>query len=201
MPARRRAHLLAVARSVAPEIDWREADVAASLPLRDGEAFDVVTCHQGLQFFADRAAGLRHMRQALGTGGRLAVGTWRPDEEFPFLLELRRIAERHMGPIQDRRHSLGDGEEIEKLLRDAGFRDVRSTTASHTVRFPDGAAFVRLNAIALVGMSAEAKTMSDDERERRVQTIVRDSADLLAGHSDANGLSYELASNVATASK
>ena len=41
--------MLAVARTVAPEIDWREGDVSA-LPVADGERFDVVLCQQGLQF-------------------------------------------------------------------------------------------------------------------------------------------------------
>src|SRR5262245_49759668 len=44
--------MLAVARAVAPRIDWREGD-AGTLPLRDGEQFDVVVCQQGLQFFPD----------------------------------------------------------------------------------------------------------------------------------------------------
>lgn len=191
--------MLAVARSVAPEVDWREGDASLSLPLVSGEAFDVVTCHQGLQFFADRAAGLREMRSALGSGGRLGVATWLPDEGFPLLRELRRVAERHVGPIVDRRHGLGDARELEALLRDAGFRDVRSTTATHTVRFEDGLTFVRLNAMAMVGMSAGAKAMSDEERARHVENIVDSSAELVARASDANGMTYEIGANVATA--
>src|SRR5437016_12184300 len=41
--------MLAVARAVAPSIDWREGN-ASALPLHDGEQFDVVVCQQGLQF-------------------------------------------------------------------------------------------------------------------------------------------------------
>ena len=47
--------LLAVARAVAPDIDWREGD-AGALPLADGEQFEVVLCQQGLQFFPDKPA-------------------------------------------------------------------------------------------------------------------------------------------------
>jgi hypothetical protein len=76
------------------------------------------------------------MRRALAAGGRLAVSTWRPDEEVPLCEELRHVAERHVGPISDRRHSLGDPGEA--LLRDAGFHDVWSKTLSRTIRFEDG---------------------------------------------------------------
>jgi len=47
--------MLAVARAVAPGIDWREGN-ASSLPLREREQFDVVVCRQGLQFFSDKPA-------------------------------------------------------------------------------------------------------------------------------------------------
>ena len=101
--------MLAVARRVAPAIDWREGD-AGVLPLGSDEQFDVVLCQQGFQFFQDRAAAARQMRRALVRGGRLGVSTWRPDEEFPLLRQLREIAERHLGPVDDRRHSLGEPE-------------------------------------------------------------------------------------------
>jgi hypothetical protein len=48
----------------------------------------VKACHQGFQFFADRAAAAREMRRALAGGGRPGIGTWRPDEEVPLGEEL-----------------------------------------------------------------------------------------------------------------
>jgi len=190
--------MLAVARRVGPAIDWREGD-AAALPLRDDERFDVVVCQQGMQFFPDRAAAAREMRRALGEGGRLAVSTWRPDAEVPVGEQLRRVAERHLGPISDRRHSLGDAGTLEAVLRDAGLHDVRSRTLSRTIRFQDGAVFVRLNAMALVGMSAASKDMADAERERVLMAIVRDSAGVLEAHTDESGFAYQLSTNLATA--
>ena len=87
--------MLAVARNVAPDIDWREGN-AASLPLNEGEQFDIVVCQQGLQFFTDKTAAIAQMRRALAEHGRLAVATWRSDEEMHFLRELRRVAEHHL---------------------------------------------------------------------------------------------------------
>lgn len=185
------APMLSVAREAGPDVEWREGN-AMALPLAEGEVFDVVTCQQGLQFFPDRDAAAREMFRTLVPDGRLAVSTWRPDEEFPFLRELRRIAERRLGPISDRRHSFGEAGAIERLLRDAGFRDVRSRSTNRTIHFADGAVFVRLNAWALVGMSEGGRELSEEERTRQLDAIVADSAELLRANSDQSGLSYEI---------
>ncbi len=190
--------MLAVARRVAPGIDWREGD-ARALPLGDDERFDVVVCQQGLQFFPDRLTAARQMHRALEARGSLAVSTWRPDEEIALVRELRRVAERHLGAVVDRRHSFGEAGPLEALLREAGFRDVRSKTLSRTIRFKDGSVFVRLNAIALVGMSTASKEMSDEERGRTVAAITRDSAEVVLPYTDETGLAFELSTNVATA--
>ena len=58
--------MLAVARGLpAPAgatIEWREGN-AIALTVPD-DAFDLVLCQQGLQFFSDRAAAVREMRRA-----------------------------------------------------------------------------------------------------------------------------------------
>lgn len=190
--------MLAVARSVAPDIHWREGS-ASELPLRGSEQFHVVCCHQGIQFFPDKPLAARQMRRALLSGGRVAVSAWRSDDEAPFGRELRLIAERHLGPITDRRHSFGDARALETLLGDAGFRDVRTQPVTRTVRFRDGAVFVRMNAMALVGMSDGSKSMTDDERDRVMAAILRDSDDTLRRYSDAHGLAYDIATTLAVA--
>jgi len=190
--------MIAMARSVAPDIDWRVGD-AGALPLEAGEQFDLVVCQQGLQFFPDRAAAAREMRRALAPKGRIVASTWRHDEELPVLHELRRIAERHLGPIADRRHAFGAPGPIEALLRDAGFHDVRTRTVARTIRFDDGAVFVRLNAMALIGMSPAAAQTGEEERERRLARIDEDSAGVVRAHTDAGGFRYEIAATLACA--
>jgi ubiquinone/menaquinone biosynthesis C-methylase UbiE len=189
------SQMLSVARRVAPTIDWREGN-AAALPLRDGERFDVVLCQQGFQFFPDQAAAARQMHRALVEGGRLAVSTWRPDEEFPLLRQLRSVAEQHVGPVIDRRHSLGDPGPVEACLREAGFHDVQSKRSTRSLRFRDGSVFVRLNAMALVSMSAASNTLGDEERQRLVAVITRDSAEIVRPHTDQADFAFELGTNV-----
>lgn len=190
--------MLAVARAVAPGIQWREGN-ASALPLRQDEHFDVVTCQQGLQFFPDKPAAAAQMRRALAKGGRLAVATWRSDEEIPFFRELRHVAERHLGAISDQRYSFGDAVPLETLLRDAGFNDVRSKVLSRTIRFEADVPFLRLNAMALVGMSSAGRAMSDAERRDLVEEIVSDSVPIQKAYTDGSTLAFELRTNLATA--
>lgn len=190
--------MLAVARSIAPEIVWREGR-AESLPLEPGEAFDVVTCHQGLQFFPDRPAAAREMRRALAPGGRLVVATWRPLEEAPLFLALHGVGARHLGPIHDQRHAYGDPRAIAGLLETAGFREPRVEILKRVIRFPDGGVLVRMNAMALLGMSAAAKSMSEEEKARVLGEIIRESAGVLPPFSHGAGLMFEISATVATA--
>lgn len=192
------ADMLAVARSLAPDIDWREGD-AARLPLRDGERFDIVVCQQGLQFVPDKRAAAAEMRRALAEGGRLAVETWRSDEEIPFFRELRRVAERRLGPVADQRYGYGDAAPLAALLREAGFRDIEVRTVSRTIRLPEGTPFLRMNAMALVGMSGAGKAMSGDDRKRVLEEIVSESASISGRYADGAELAFELPTNLATA--
>ena len=190
--------MLAVGRRVEPGIDWREGS-AVALPVPAGEAFDAIVCQQGLQFFPDRPAAAREMRRVAAPGGRVAISVWRSLDEAPFFRETHAIAERHLGPIVDQRHAFGDAAGIERLLVEAGFRDVRVEPVRRTIRFGDPAPFLHLNTMALVGMSPASKTMSDELRNQTVATIASESASLVPRFSDGEGLAFDLATNIATA--
>jgi len=192
------SEMLAVARALAPAIDWREGN-ASALPLRQGEQFDVVVCQQGVQFFPDKIAAAREMRRALADGGRLAVATWRADDEIPFMRELRRVAERHLGPVEDQRHGYGDAAALAALLWDAGFSEVRSRAISRIIRFPADTWFLRGNAMALVGMSAAGKAMDEQTRRGVVDAIVSESEPVRERYIDGSEIAFEFSTNLATA--
>jgi ubiquinone/menaquinone biosynthesis C-methylase UbiE len=192
--------MLAVARRVDPTIDWREGN-AMALPVHEGERFSLLTCHQGLQFFADKTAAVLQMRRVLLPEGRVAIGTWRPLAELACLRELHPIAEQQLGPVVDARHSFGDADELARLLIDADFGDVQVETISHDVRMPDGMMFARLNATALASMSANGKTMTEADRQQAIERIVNNSAATIAKYSRAGALVIELSANVATAAR
>lgn len=81
-----------------------------------------------------------------------------------------------MGAITDQRHAFGDAALLEALLSEAGLQDIDIKTVARRIRFSDGMRFIRLNTMAFVGMSAAAKSMSDDERKRIIETIIEESA-------------------------
>lgn len=191
------ADMLSVARNVAPGIEFREGS-AAALPVQDGEKFDVVVCHQGFQFFPDKAAAAAQMRRALKEGGKLAVATWHSDEESPFLHELRRVAERHLGPIADARYNFAEAA-LEASVRDSGFNNVGVKTISCRVHFDDGGQFVRLNSMAFVGLSTAGKGMDEQQRRQAVDAIVTDSAAVLKSHSKGLAVDFDLRTNLAIA--
>jgi ubiquinone/menaquinone biosynthesis C-methylase UbiE len=191
------AAMLAKARSVAPSIEWREGD-AARLPVVDGEIFDVVICHQGLQFLADKRSALREMRRALASNGRVGVATWLGVDALPLMRDLQRVAERHVGPFVDARHGFGDPHAVERLLVDGGFRVALVETITHTVRLEGGIeVFPRLNAMAIVSMLEAATSMSQAARARLGDAIARDSADAARAYVDGDELVFDLASIVA----
>jgi SAM-dependent methyltransferase len=72
--------MIAIARAkpALPRAATVDYVVSPAAPLQvDDEAFDVVTCQQGLQFFPDRGAAVREMYRALKPGGRAIAAVWR----------------------------------------------------------------------------------------------------------------------------
>lgn len=192
------AQMLEVGRSIDPGIEWREGN-ATALPFGETEKFDVLLCQQGLQFFPDKLAAAREMRRVLAPGGRLAVATWRALEEIPFFMALDRVAARHLGAVVDHRYGYGDAVALERLLVEAGFQDVGVETIARTIRFSEGAVFVRMNAMALVGMSAASAVLSEEQRAQLVALIAKESAEVLPQFTDGEGTTFEISTNLAIA--
>jgi ubiquinone/menaquinone biosynthesis C-methylase UbiE len=171
--------MLAVARTADDTIDWRQGN-AISLPIDATEQFTALTCHQGLQFVADKPAALREMRRVLAPAGRIAIATWSSLEVLPAMLELNEIVERHVGRIVDTRHSFGDAHALKQLVAEAGFTDVHVGILAHDVEFADGSLFARLNAMAAIGMSERGKGMSEGERSELAGQIAAESQSAVA---------------------
>jgi hypothetical protein len=83
-------------------------------------------------------------------------------------------------------------------MEEAGFTDVQCTVMKHLVEFDDGGVFVRLNAMALVGMSADGRSMNEDARKNAAAQIAADSQGVLAAHTRNGKLACEFSSTIAT---
>lgn len=117
--------MLAVARRVAPAIDWRQGD-AQELPFDDA-AFEAVVSQFALMYFPDRVAALREMKRVLVPGGRLAVAVWGPFERATGYVALAEIAARYGGEAAVNTlkgpHVLGDQEKLAAIFNAAGLRN------------------------------------------------------------------------------
>jgi ubiquinone/menaquinone biosynthesis C-methylase UbiE len=185
--------MLAVARTaaagLAPAIEWEPGD-ATALPF-PGEAFDVVCCQQGIQFFGDQSAALREMHRVLAPGGRVAVAAWRPQEHSPGFTLLTELQQRHVsaeaaailrGPF-----AAPDRSELRRLLTDAGFADVSIGIAIVTVRFPSAADFVRLQAA-----SSPLGPHVDALDDQQLSALLDDARASFESHSDDDGIAFAL---------
>lgn len=129
------AEMIAMAKSLAPEIDWHEAN-AMKLPFDDA-SFELVVCQQMLQFVPEPAVALREIRRVLVPGGRFVLATWRARHEQPLYDVLGQIAERHLGRANEKRFLLGDDAALRALLAETGFSDVRIDVVTRTDHFQD----------------------------------------------------------------
>jgi ubiquinone/menaquinone biosynthesis C-methylase UbiE len=190
------AAMLATAREVAPEIDWKEGD-ALDLPF-DAASFDVVTCQQGYQFFPDRVKAAREAHRVLAHGGRLALAVWRSLSDNPGQAAIVSAVEEFVGTdaakIVGSAFGLGEEAELQKFLTKAGFRELRWMTGTRPARFPSADDF----AVGLLrgGTLARAGVELNDDTIASVAERVRTS---LATYQGDNELVFPMSSNLVLA--
>ena len=130
--------MLAVARELAPRIEWRDG-TAESLPYHD-QNFDVVASQFGLMFFTDRSQALNEMLRVLKPGGKLAVAVWDSLENSGAYPVEVALLERLAGPAAANAlrapFALGNKDALAALFEDAGAASVRVETHNGTARFP-----------------------------------------------------------------
>lgn len=124
----------------AARIEYVEAS-AADLPVADG-TFDVVLCQQGLQFFGDPPAATAEMRRVLHAGGAVGVSVWasghrlEPFDDYAEALAATGVQPPFPRAFETESFVMGV-DELESVLRGAGFSAVEASLASHVVVWPD----------------------------------------------------------------
>jgi ubiquinone/menaquinone biosynthesis C-methylase UbiE len=179
------------------DIEWFEGD-ATSLPFEE-QAFDVVFCQQGLQFFPDKETALSEMRRVLVPGGKLLLCVWRTVEHQPGGRAMADALERHVssraGEIRREPFTFGNGDVIAALVRDAGFRNVVLEERVKAVHFPSAEAFTKRYISARVPLPELVSAVSDEARASLVADVVTE----LARFENAAGLALPTAVNVVSA--
>jgi len=168
--------MLAVARSLPVQegasIDWREGS-ALELPLPD-EAFDLVLCQAGLQFVPDRLKALQEMHRILRPGGRVALSVWRSPEHNPVSQLIWGTIARYLNTnitVLTPAMSLGDAEELGRLLTSAGFADVNIVARSYTVREPRTPQLIASMLPAVAAIVPTFAAMEAEERATLAQAV------------------------------
>jgi ubiquinone/menaquinone biosynthesis C-methylase UbiE len=190
--------MVEVARSLPSEqlISW-QVGTALQMPFGD-ETFDLVLCQQGVQFFPDRAAGLREMRRALAPGGRLVLAVWGPIELSPGFAAVAEALERHVSAAAAAAarspFSLRGIGELRDLMEGAGFSEVEIHSRERMLHFSSPAEFVHRYA----GSSLIAAEMHGEDPSV-LDPAVLEVAEALRPYLDGHGVSFPLGSHLAAA--
>jgi SAM-dependent methyltransferase len=179
-----------------PAIEWRQGD-AAALPFPDG-SFDVVTCQQALQFFADPGAALRGMRRVLAPGGRAAVAVLRPIRYTPAYVPLAEALDRHAGPeagaMMRSPFPAWDREGFRTLVATGGFGEVHVRVEIAGVRYPSAEEMLRREA-ASSPLATRLSAVPPAARE----ALIREVTAALREYEDDDGVTFPMETYVAIA--
>jgi ubiquinone/menaquinone biosynthesis C-methylase UbiE len=124
--------MLARARELAPKdlpLEFVLAD-ATVYPFDPG-SFDLVTSRFGVMFFADPVVSFANLSQALKASGRLAFACWREPRLNPWMMVPLQAAYEHvprlpqLGPEDPGPFAFASEERVNRILREAGFADIR----------------------------------------------------------------------------
>ncbi len=141
-PMLARSAAIAVAGGAA-EITFAEAS-ADALPFGD-DAFDVVLCQQGLQFFPEQAKAVADMRRVLRGDGVLGIAVWAHGHPLvPFGVFCEELAAVGAEPPFQRAFDVDtytmSADSVRALLVGSGFGSVDVRVAELEVCWPDAAA-------------------------------------------------------------
>ena len=190
--------MVAVARQLAPAIEWREG-VAESLPFPD-ESFDAVVSQFGLMFFTDRRQALREMLRVLTPGGRLAVAVWGSLDDMPAYASevalLERTAGRQGADALRAPFVLGDRKALATLLSEAGITSARIDTHSGTARFSS------IRTMVEADLRGWLPVMGVILSEDQIDLILQEARQALGSYAAADGeVTFPLSAHLVTARK
>ena len=152
-------------------IEWY-TNPAEQLPFPD-ENFDLILCQFGLMFFTNRHTALNEMRRVLKTSGRVVLSVWQGLERHPFYQTLHEVSQRHFGKSSvETVFSLGNSDELRKLLTDSGFRQVEIEPMTLTAHFPQPEEFLAWE-IDVNPAEAPALQNLDKEAQQAIMAAAR----------------------------
>ena len=190
--------MLAVAKQLAPEVEWREG-VAESLPFPE-QSFDAVVSQFGLMFFADRLQALREMLRVLVSGGPLVIAVWDSLENIPAYLSevalLERTAGQRAADALRAPFVLGNRNELTALFAQAGVPTLEIRTLHGTAYFPSVRTMVEAD------LRGWLPVMGVILGEQQIGMILQEAENVLSSYATADGrISFHLSAHFVIAIK
>jgi len=154
---------------------------AEDLPFPDG-AFDVCLCQQGLQFFPNRSVALSEARRVIKPGGTFGAAVWtRASDGNPIFEAYEKVVGQQVGsdlvPLGP--FSFGDGDELSRVVRDAGLSDVEIVRHSFETTLPNARTLVLFDLLFLGRPAADGSMQpiidpDDPSADAIVTKIIKD---------------------------
>ena len=182
------------------KINWREGR-AENIPFERNE-FALVTCQQGLQFFKNRAKAAEEMLRVLRPNGRVVIEVFQSLENNPaYQVVFNTMASVFNIPLAALAapFSYGDPSELESLLVDAGFRQVKVESVSQEVHFNEPNRFAELTIRAASAVIPAFAKLDGIMQLDSLSEVTRRIAPFLKDHSSDGILSFPMCANFATA--
>ena len=167
-----------------------------------GERFDLVFSRFGVMFFADPIAAFANLRAALVDGGRLAFVCWQEPARndwarVPMQALLEHVpAPPPAEPGAPGPFSFADGERVAKILREAGFADVRVEPSVGLLSL--GGARTLDEAVEFAFKIGPASRMLADQPPATVAAARESVREALAAHASDEGIRVPRATWIAT---
>jgi SAM-dependent methyltransferase len=154
-------------------------------------AFDLVLCQQGLQFFPDRAAAVREIR-------RVRVADARAPPRVPSAVRGYG-APSWRSYIRNVSFSLGDLEELRKVLRDGGFDRIDITPQSLEISLQSPELFVQLTVRGAATSVPAFARLDAQAQSALVEAVSGEMEPIIGRYRRGDELTFPMHTNIAIA--
>ncbi|MEZ2743849.1 class I SAM-dependent methyltransferase [Halopseudomonas bauzanensis] len=177
-------------------IIWDSGD-ATQLGLSNN-AFDIVFCQQGFQFFPDQPSAVLEMRRVLRPGGKAVVSVWQSLKQQPLYHVLFSSISKHLevpAADLDIAFSLGTEETLHKLFS-TQFKDVQVAAITLPVRIPEPAKFVQFSILGAATSIPSFANMDAASRLALIEKVTSDTLTAVQGFVEGGVLVFDMSTHI-----